>query len=78
MIPEKAIEKAIESGWDFPGAWPRPEGFEESGWYTRVALDPSFWQALFPNEDTFVAARHFCALVLTGGDIKKFWEEILE
>lgn len=42
MIPEQAIDKAIEGGWKFPTDI-------DAVWWMRwevISLEPSFWQAL--------------------------------
>ena len=55
----------------------------------RIALDPSFWQALgkalgwseFEDETGHyfwrVTAHDFYDLILTGGDTEKFWDDLL-
>lgn len=45
MIPKRAISKAIEGGWQ---NGPQRRAELDIGWsvYEKIALDPSFWQAL--------------------------------
>lgn len=81
MIPTEAIEKAVAGGW-------RPTTrssvlFGVVGDTNAAILDPTFWQSLGKalgweaRDDWQQNAHRFYDLILTGGDTKKFWDELL-
>lgn len=88
MIPERAINKAIEGGWKLPTD-------ADAAWWMRwevIALDRSFWKALgralgwgeaspieaFPEAQWFSEATVFVQMVLEGSDMEKeFWSKII-
>lgn len=86
MIPKAALEKAIEGGWKYKSSdrYSREEAIAVlMTLWEGTALDSSFWQALgralgWNEDDSIMQARHFCYLVLTGGDTGKFWDELLK
>lgn len=92
-IPKEIIEKAIEGNYE--GLTQHDldtDNYNAETWY-KIALDPSFWQALFPynaldgHDDRECnclkryewkeEAHNFYDLVLTEGDTDAFWHEIL-
>lgn len=103
MIPKSAVEKAIEGGWlgntnrdlkvvidrynDVLTKRGRVIYYKKS--QERIALDPTFWQALgkalgWPEKSEVYRrgkwlhqAVCFYDLILTGGDTEKFWAEVL-
>lgn len=90
LIPQAAIEKAIEGGWRNGRAWRGQNDAYTYEWCCVVALDPTFWQALgkalgwgyYDNESgervELRNAHRLYDLTLTGGDTEKFWQEILK
>jgi len=98
MIPKAAIEKAIERGWKYNGlefeghpdfnddelayGWVRTTKGTYTVYRSEIALDPSFWQAVFPVSHYaatywFDMAQKFSRLILTGGDLEAYWNELL-
>lgn len=91
MLPREAIEKAIEGGW---ANKEKCSYYDDFFHWEFAALDPSFWQSLgktlgwnehdgalthFGMEEgwRFHAIR-FYDLILTDGDTKVFWDEVLQ
>lgn len=87
MIPKRAIEKAIEGGWSVGNE----DDFVTLRWEIW-ALDPTFWQSLgkalgwvdgdieLPFDWHFqskLSAHKFYEIILTGGDVERFWTELL-
>lgn len=82
MIPKTAIEKAIEGGWKpnyldekFLTKSPKYAASiltdSPDEMLYRIALDPSFWQALYP-ETWYEVGTTFAGFVLRG-ETDKFW-----
>lgn len=75
MISKLAIEKAVEGGWF-------REWADQVPWQS-IALDPEFWQALgkslgWKSDLAWLhEGQRFCSLVLVGGNIEAFWNELL-
>jgi hypothetical protein len=74
MIPKQAIEKAISGGW---GNYRKEEA--DRGGY-KIALDPSFWSALFGGATATwkYQASVFFKLIMDGKDTTEFWKGILK
>jgi hypothetical protein len=88
MIPEQALEKAKEGGWDKSRGYIDTEFSEEA-----VALDKTFWIALgkamgwtlksrawnstHDAATWIVNAQHFYDLILTEQPTENFWAELL-
>lgn len=86
MIPKNAKDKAFDGGW-----LPFATKSYLPGWQA-IALDQTFWQCLgkalgWEHEDTIKPmseerwiryARHFYDLILTGGNIQAFWNDLLK
>ena len=84
MIPKRAIELSIKGGWN-------DEWLVGDKRFADIALDPSFWQSLgkalgwkAEDDPTRIGytwqgnASRFYDLILTGGDTKTFWDELLK
>lgn len=93
MIPKEAIEKAIEGGWKVP-YWGTNNicreyvfALDPAFWQTLGKALPTKFSN--PNGSGYVGAKgrvlgwkdhamHFYDLILTGGDTKPFWDELLK
>jgi hypothetical protein len=89
MIPKKAITRAKKAGYE-----PIYEMVGRDGEYDQynepaIALDPSFWQCLYgcygfrtrtaaSDEIAVLTGVELTRLILTGGDITRFWNELLK
>lgn len=91
MIPNAALQKALDGGWKpsaarrmdiaflFAGERGEAGDLKYRASLALIALDPTFWQSLGDALGISGVARgiEFSRITLTSGDTQKFWDEML-